>query len=195
MELALAVENEHFDQVVDRSYDQQGVDCENDCVGHFVLVQGHVDGYWHPDNRRTDKGDQGADDRQSREQKHRRGSEEIVSDAGREPLGDGRKDRRKNDGSRCAIEFRQEFLFVAIVQGAQVHEGTDHRGPIAQKEIKRYKQDGKPDEEFDHEGDRTASEADQMGLKVSQQVIEVLSDLFRRRIGNFLEDPHEASSR
>ena len=33
-----------------------------------------------------------------------------------------------------------------------------------------------------------------MGLKVSQQVIEVLSDLFRRRIGNFLEDSHEASS-
>ena len=83
MELALAVEDEHFDQVVDRSYDQQGVDCENDCVGHFVLVQGHVDGNWHPDNRRTDKRDQGADDRQSCEQKHRRGSEEIVSDAGR----------------------------------------------------------------------------------------------------------------
>jgi len=109
-------------------------------------------------------------------------------------LGDGRKDRRKNDGSRSAIEFRQEFLFVAIVQGAQVHEGTDHRGPIAQKEVERYEQDGKPDEEFDHEGDRTAPEADQMGLKVSQQVIEVLSDLFGRRIGNFLEDSHKASS-
>ena len=83
MELALAMEDEHFDQVVDRSYDQQGVDGENDCVGQFVLVEGHVGGYGYPDNSRTDKRDQGADDRQGCEQKHRGGTEEIVSDAGR----------------------------------------------------------------------------------------------------------------